>query len=123
MLLLAVVAAGATASALGYAVVTRRDAQRNFSAAQAWRVQAEAKQDAIDEQTASLRELQAEVTELRTEIAALTAARDSAAAESDGLQALLDDATRRLGEAEARVAALAGVQARATDQAIVTGGR
>lgn len=113
-----VVAVGA--AAVGFGLVSRRDAQRSVRAADAWRQQAQQAQAVVAEQELRLQRAEADVARLQQDLAVLTAARDGAVAQAAAVQALLDDTTRRLVEAESRVAALAGTQARAADQAILS---
>ena len=121
-LLVTALVAGSAAIAAGswrYAEVNRRDAEENLTSSRQWQQRAEAQQKVIDEQTVRLTGLEAEIVTLKAQIAELERTGQSATARADGLQALLNDTTRRLVEAENRVATLAGQQARAVDDRIL----
>lgn len=114
------VALAVVAGSGGYAWHTRQQSQHNFRAARAWEAEAEAARLVAEQQAIELDRLRTELAALRVEIDTLTADRDAATGRADGLQALLEDANRRLAESEQRIAELAGAQARAADQAILT---
>lgn len=122
VLLITAVVAGSAAVAAGswrYAQINRRDAEDNLSSSRQWQQRAEAQQEIIDQQVAGLSGLEAEIVILKAQIAELERTGQGATARADGLQALLDDTTRRLTEAESRVATLAGEQARTVDDRIL----
>lgn len=121
LLITALVASSAAvaAGAWRYAEINRRDAEDSLASSREWQQRAETQQTVIDEQVTRLAGFAAEIVSLKAQIAALERNGQEATARADGLQALLDDTTRRLTEAENRAATLAGEQARAVDDRIL----
>lgn len=104
-----------------YAVAARADARQSWASSRSWAGRSAQQATEIEARDRTIAELDRRTAQLEQAVADAGALLDARTAEAEALRRQLDEVTARLAVTEARLAELAGVQARATDQLLAGG--